>query len=614
MDSITSVGRMLLCSGVALLLASIASAMERVRVETRVDQAVAKFGLSGSNTLVAIMDRGIDWRHPDFRNPDGSTRIEAIFDLTDESGAHDPANPFGVGTLCSRAQIEAALGGGAALLTRDAVGHGTTTAGIACGGGMGNPQFRGIAPGARMLVIKIASDGAPAHDGETAELPFNRPELFPVAIDFATSKAAELKLPCVMLLNLGSVGGPTDGTSFLCRKIDSTVGPGRPGLAFVTGSSDDGSAPNRVSGIVAPGETAEILVEKTDRWPLFVDLWYTGEDRFDLEIETPSGRYGPYLAPAENSGFESITELDFFYYHLGSDVDGFQSDNAKREIYLRLDGLPGTYRMRISGALVRSGAFDATLNPSRFDPSGRAINRFLNFLAPGSLWDGATAFHNICPNSYVIRTNYADIDGIARRIEGEGVLGGLWKGSGVGPTFDGRLGIDVSAPGDSLITCYNPSSYWATFRFNLIHGGQKSYGRASAVSAANPIVAGIVALMLEMNPQLDAGEIKRILQETARSDAFTGATPNTDWGYGKVDALAALNRVWSQSFRLEALPFKGQQVRLKIRGVAGGRYALESGSDLRTWQRVRVDRLPASEVSVDLPQESQRRFFRLSPP
>ena len=72
---------------------------------------------------------------------------------------------------------------------------------------------------------------------------------------------------------------------------------------------------------------------------------------------------------------------------------------------------------------------------------------------------------------------------------------------------------------------------------------------AGAVSAAAPVVTGIVALMLEVNPTLDAGSIKKILQDTARSDRFTGPTPNTLWGHGKVDAYEALMAV-----RLRAAP------------------------------------------------------------
>ena len=198
--------------------------------------------------------------------------------------------------------------------------------------------------------------------------------------------------------------------------------------------------------------------------------------------------------------------------------------------------------MRLDHVAISAGSsihFDASLN-TPFGESGR----FLNFATPGSIWDGATAFRNVAPNSYVIRTNWTDIDGFGRELTGEGDVGELWTtGSSVGPTVDGRIGVDVSAPGDRIVAAYASRSYWASLRYLLIEDGGRLYGMAGAVSAAAPVVTGIIALMLEVDPTLDADSVKCILQETARTDEFTGQTPNTMWGYGKVDAFEALMAV-----------------------------------------------------------------------
>jgi hypothetical protein len=90
----------------------------------------------------------------------------------------------------------------------------------------------------------------------------------------------------------------------------------------------------------------------------------------------------------------------------------------------------------------------------------------------GTIWDGASAKSNICPGDYVNHTDWMDINGVPRSQTGEGRVGEIWKGSSIGPTADGRLGIDFCAPGDSVFTTYNPKSYWATFRFNLIRDGK----------------------------------------------------------------------------------------------------------------------------------------------
>lgn len=519
-------------------------ATDSVRVETRINEAIAQFGVNGQNVAVAILDRGIDWRSNDFRNSDGTTRIAYIFDLTNDTGKSWSNNPYGVGTIYSRAQIDSALNNLRPLLFRDAVGHGTTTSGIILGNGRNsiNNKYRGVAPNATIICIKIVTEGAPAHGSELAEAPFYDPERIPTAIDFAVAKSAELGMPCVMLLNIGSLGGPSDGTSELCRKIDQTVGAGKPGLVFITGTSDDGGNPNHTSYTVFQGQTDTLKIHKATTGSLTLDLWYGGNDKFDVSIKTPTATYGPYPSPVTNSNYSFASNSEILFYHNGSTLAFYNPTNGKREIWLRIDGAPGDYKLILTGSVISNGKYDATINPSRI-ASAYSMNIFQNHSTEGSVWDLASALNNICPNNYVLRTSWVDIDGITRSITGQGNPGQLWLGSGVGPTLDGRLGVDISAPGNSIVTTYSPTSYWGTFRNNLIQGGNGLYGMAGAVSAASPIVTGIVALMLQMKPDLDAQQIKQILQQSARSDVFTGTTPNTHWGYGKVDALNTLTLV-----------------------------------------------------------------------
>src|ERR1017187_7429942 len=99
-----------LWSACGVMLVPLTHAMDQARVETRVDDAVARFGVTGQGVIVAILDRGIDWGNKDFRNTNGSTRIAAIFDLPDDSGYKSPANPYGMGTLYTRQQIDGEIG------------------------------------------------------------------------------------------------------------------------------------------------------------------------------------------------------------------------------------------------------------------------------------------------------------------------------------------------------------------------------------------------------------------------------------------------------------------------------------------------------------------------
>lgn len=519
-----------------------AAAMDRARAELNADKAIAEFKVTGKGVLVAIMDRGIDWQNDDFRNADGSTRIKWIFDLTDDSGANQNSNRYRVGTVYSEQQINAALRGGRKLPTRDAIGHGTTTTGIACGSGRNSPgrKYRGLAPEASIICVKICSDGATAHDGEPAEAAFYDHGRVFVAIDFIRDKAKELGMPCVMVLNIGTQGGPTDGTSDLCRKIDDTVGPEKPGLIFVTGPGDDGGRANRAGGRLRQGQKLALKIRKESQTPVVVDLWYPGEDRLDVAVETPGGKRGPFPPPVADDESVNKTFDHFDLQHNSGGARFYDPQNTKRQIWLNLKGPPGDYALVLHGKVIKQGRFDATINPNSPSPVQPPFNRFLNYLAPGSIWDGATARHNICPGDYVIRTETDALDGQHYARNNEGLIGELWKGSSTGPTFDGRPGVDFCVPADIVFTTYNPKSAWAQAKWNLARDGRGLYGNASAVSAANPMAAGVIALMLELDPQLDAVTAKTLLQKSARSDRFTGKTPNPAWGHGKLDVFTAL--------------------------------------------------------------------------
>ncbi len=512
-----------------------------VRQETGVDDVHSMLGITGNDVIIAILDRGIDYEHPDFINPDGTSRILYIYDMLDDPGNGE------IGIVYSKAEIDAALISGQRLATRDAVGHGTATAGLAGGNGVASGgQYAGMAPDAKFIIVKITSEGAPAHGNEAAEAAFYDPTYIPIAIDFVLEKAAEEGLPVVMLANFGSINGPMDGTSSLARAIDTRFGESFPGRVFITGSSDDGGTDNHAAGTISSGQSIDLQINVVNNFAR-VDLWYDETDRFDVEIITPTGSLGPYVAPATSAGADFQSTSTVFYFHRGSDVDFSDADNGRREILIDIVNAPGIYTLRLTGATVVDGSFQASLNPATI--LGATTNEFQSFVVPGhTIWDLAAAFNNITPNSYVFRENWTDVDGISRTFPGNDAgEGALWTGSGVGPTFDGRLGITVSAPGNSNIAAYGERSYFNTFRFNVIDDQNGPYGVLGAVSGAAPVLTGIVALMLSVDSTLNAIEVRDILQNTARSDVFTGTTPNTSWGYGKVDALAAVTEVMNLS-------------------------------------------------------------------
>ena len=171
-------------------------------------------------------------------------------------------------------------------------------------------------------------------------------------------------MPVVMLLNLGSIGGPTDGTSALSRKIDESVGPDHPGVVFVTGTGDDGipsKTQNRAAGNVPNGGTGDLRLA-LDKGAGDLEVWYDRRQGFAVSIDTPRGTLGPY----QPSQFDpSGTGVQVYHYR--GDDDFYGAQNGRRLLFVRFDGAagPGDYSVRLDHVAGSSGPgthFDASLN------------------------------------------------------------------------------------------------------------------------------------------------------------------------------------------------------------------------------------------------------------
>ena len=106
---------------------------------------------------------------------------------------------------------------------------------------------------------------------------------------------------------------------------------------------------------------------------------------------------------------------------------------------------------------------------------------------------------------------------------------------------------EVSAPGTNIIQAEGCVTSGGCH--NDIPGqdaSENTYtGRGSGTSYATPSVTGIIALMMEANPDLSPMQIKEVLKQTAERRGPASAPTvdpywNRDFGYGMVDARAAV--------------------------------------------------------------------------
>jgi hypothetical protein len=107
--------------------------------------------------------------------------------------------------------------------------------------------------------------------------------------------------------------------------------------------------------------------------------------------------------------------------------------------------------------------------------------------------------------------------------------------SSPGPTYDGRIKPDVMAlgVGNHVVSVQSDTEY----------------GTASGTSLSCPLAAGVAALVLSRVPSLNPLQVREAMRETAdRAQA-----PDNDYGWGILDALAAVT-YWGASIVHTPLP------------------------------------------------------------
>lgn len=155
--------------------------------------------LTGKGILVACVDSGIDYSHPDFRNQDGSTRILRLWD---QSIPGNPPKGYVIGTEYTSEQINAALAAETKaereriVPSRDLSGHGTGVMGIAAGNGRASEGiYRGVAYESDLIVVKL---------GVSQEGGFPRTTELLQGIDYVLRQAVTLGKPVALNLSFGN--------------------------------------------------------------------------------------------------------------------------------------------------------------------------------------------------------------------------------------------------------------------------------------------------------------------------------------------------------------------------------------------------------------------------
>lgn len=444
------------------------------------------YNLSGRGMLVAVLDSGIDYMLDDFRNPDGTTRIAALWDQT-------------LDRVFTAEEINAALETRNRPKARelvpsfDAGGHGTAVAGIAAGNGRGSSgAYRGVAYESELLIVKLGTAMAGG---------FPRTTELMRAVNFVVTKAVELEKPLAVNISFGNTYGSHDGTSLLETFLNDIGNYGR--TTIVVGSGNEGAAAGHTSGRLRMGMQQQIELSVAPyETGLSVQLWKSYADEFAIRLRTPSGQViGPLQSQLGPQRFLYRDMLILVYYGKPNPYSQAQ------EIYF--DFIP-------SGNYLESGIWSFLLEPVRIVvgdynlwlPSAGILNSSTNFLSPTpdtTLTIPSTAAKVITVGAYNSSyQSYADF-------------------SGRGFTrLTNQVKPDLVAPGVGVMA---PRS-----------GG--GYEAVTGTSFAAPVVTGSVALLMQWgivngnDPFLYGEKAKAYLRRGARQFPGFAEYPNPLVGYG----------------------------------------------------------------------------------
>jgi subtilisin family serine protease len=138
--------------------------------------------------------------------------------------------------------------------------------------------------------------------------------------------------------------------------------------------------------------------------------------------------------------------------------------------------------------------------------------------------------------------------------------------SSTGPTLDGRMKPDITAPGSVLassLSSYDTTLNTYRVKQTTLDNKTYYYGIMGGTSMSTPYVTGVLATWLQANPNLTPDEVKSIFQKTAINDSYTGdilPNGNSTWGYGKIDAYNGLLEVIKQYTSIEDMPILPQSI------------------------------------------------------
>ena len=523
---------------------------------------------SGKGVNICLIDAGIDFQHPAFKDSQGRSRIKCVYlNNSDEGRKFTVSDPEAgdytfPGSVFDTPELIASL-------TTDMSGeyHGTHTAAIAAG--TLSPQgFGGMAPDADLVLIPAGYFDEDLYDDEE--------DVIEEAIAFAVAYANQSDQPTVLSASLNSHAGAHDGSSSVTQAIEAAseslipvFSAGNEGgypihlyqkftsdkksvKTLMLGITDDNSGLHEmmnminVTGITRTGSqvSVQLTLKSVSKIGSLKTVWQSepvtatlGGDMesqivssdddttlgkyFDGEVALAAGDNGDgrlAVSVMAEGGTDPTGMIQMYLFELI--ISG--EDGTEIDLWDDYAGFGGRNYIGLSG--YEDG--DSDISGGDWTSTDRVVSV------------GA-----YCTNT--LQRNYDGTTTDTSKPEDEDeepfVQGDIAWFSSYGESFNGVAQPTVCAPGVNIVSAMSQYVIGDDADESMLWQGG-AYTAESGTSMACPVVAGIVALWLEAAPTLSLDEVKEVMANSSDNDDFTSGNP-IRWGYGKINAKGGIDYI-----------------------------------------------------------------------
>ena len=547
-------------------------------------------GYTGRGVLTGIVDGGLDPNHINFRNADGTNRIQFLSHIV-----YSEASSLGY------VEKDYTPDNIAKFTTDDEESfHGTHTLGTMAGG------YRGTAQTAQKkseFAATVADMDCPfygmAYESDiVASCGTLQDGFIALGIENILNYRYDHNQPAVINLSLGSNLGSHDGKSMLGQYLALA---GQEAIICVA-AGNEGDLPIALSKTFTEGDTVlqtfiyprvavsgyqnlryggidvysndstpfllkTVIVNKTRPFadPTILLPIAENTDNVPLYYASPD-----YIESSDDKTHPIFTKAFKGYVGAGSDID----EDAQR-YYCKIDyftfdntetNAVGNYILGFQVVGKPGQRIDCFIDGSfnHFDAYDFEEYGWSDGSCNGSISDMACGDNIVVVGSYNARDSWGSLDGGIYGYQGAFSGNDVTSFTSFGTLIDGRNLPHVCAPGAAVVS--SSSSYYASaanLQPNALQAKYVESGRTNiwhqslGTSMATPVVAGAIALWLEADPTLTIDDVKDIIATTAQVDADVLGTKGNplQWGAGKFDAYAGLKEVIRRaSTGLESVP------------------------------------------------------------